>query len=163
MRGILLTLRSLFWTFTCPGVVAGFIPWFYLGVGDAAIDWSDPLHLLGIAMVATGVALLGACIVDFARRGRGTLSPVDPPTVLVVAGLYRHVRNPMYLSVLTILLGQIIITRSLQLLGYAALFFALANLFVIGYEERALRRRFGESYDTYRRSVGRWLPRRTRH
>ena len=109
--------------------------------------------------VGLGAVLLAACIVEFARSGRGTLSPVDPPRHLVVRGLYRYVRNPMYLSVTTIVLGEALMTQSLSLAFYCAIWFAAANLFVIGYEEPTLRRRFAASYDEYTRHVGRWIPR----
>ena len=160
MGGLLLAIRSLFWTVTCPGVVAGAIPWFYFGVREVTLDHTNPLHLAGAALIAAGVALLGACIVEFARRGRGTLSPVDPPTVLVVAGLYRYVRNPMYLGVLTILAGETLLTQSSTLALYAIAFFAMANVFILAYEEPHLRRRFGDSYERYKREVSRWIPRR---
>jgi len=105
-----------------------------------------------------GAALLAACIVEFARSGRGTLSPVDPPRHLVVRGLYKYVRNPMYLSVTTIILGEALLTSSSALAVYWLVWFSCANLFVIGYEEPTLRRRFGASYDQYTRRVGRWIP-----
>ena len=76
----------------------------------------------------------------------------------MVRGPYRFVRNPMYLSVTTILLGEFLLTRSTALLAYGAIWFALANLFVIGYEEPTLRRRFGASYERYAATVGRWFP-----
>ena len=95
------------------------------------------------------MALLGACVVEFARSGRGTLSPVDPPRHLVVRGLYRYVRNPMYLSVTAILLGEVLLTRSSALAIYWAVWFAVVNLFVIAYEEPWLRGRFGDSYAEY--------------
>jgi protein-S-isoprenylcysteine O-methyltransferase Ste14 len=103
--------------------------------------------------------LLGACILEFARTGRGTLSPVDPPRVLVVHGLYRYVRNPMYLSVTAIVLGEAVLSGSTGLVVYWAVWFAAANLFVVFYEEPNLRRRFGAEYDRYMKAVGRWLPR----
>jgi protein-S-isoprenylcysteine O-methyltransferase Ste14 len=103
--------------------------------------------------------LLTACIVEFARTGRGTLSPMDPPRVLVVRGLYRYVRNPMYLSVTLIVWGEILLTRSVALLVYWVVWFEAVNLFVIGYEEPVLRRQFGAGYDRYAAAVGRWLPR----
>jgi len=87
---------------------------------------------------------------------------VDPPKELVVQGLYRYVRNPMYVSVSTTLLGEALLLRSLALLLYWAIFFTAANLFVMLYEEPALRSQFGESYESYRREVGRWIPRRRR-
>lgn len=158
-QSIWLGLRSLLWTILLPGLFAGFLPWRYFGLSQAVVDWRSPRHLLSLAAMGIGVALLGACIWEFARRGRGTLAPVDPPTQLVVQGLYRYVRNPMYLSVTMIVLGEAFLIGSRALLAYWAVWFAAANLFVIGYEEPALRRRFGPAFERYRASVGRWLPR----
>jgi protein-S-isoprenylcysteine O-methyltransferase Ste14 len=162
MRGLWLLLRSAFWTLAFPGFFAGFVPWRYFGVSEVRLAWTNPLHAVGLALIATGAALLIACIIEFARRGRGTLSPADPPKELVVQGLYRYVRNPMYLSVLTIVAGEIMLTRSTDLLVYWLAFMVAANLFVRGYEEPYLRRQFGESYAAYTRSVGRWIPRFSR-
>jgi protein-S-isoprenylcysteine O-methyltransferase Ste14 len=114
---------------------------------------------IGLVSISLGVVLLASCILEFARAGRGTLAPVDAPRKLVVRGLYRYVRNPMYLSVTGIVLGEALMARSGPLLLYWAGFFAAANLFVIAYEEPALRRRFGDPYTRYTERVGRWLPR----
>jgi protein-S-isoprenylcysteine O-methyltransferase Ste14 len=122
------------------------------------LDPTNVAHIAGVVLVALGVALLGACILEFARSGRGTLAPVDPPRELVVQGLYRYVRNPMYLSVTAIVFGEMLLTGSRALLAYWLIWFSAVNLFVIGYEEPALRRRFGASYERYTRQVGRWLP-----
>lgn len=154
----MLALRSLVWTILFPGMIAGFIPWRFFGVSRAHLTLTNPLDLLGVLLSAAGVALLAACIWEFATRGRGTLSPVDPPKDLVVRGLYRYVRNPMYVSVSTIILGEALLARSSALVLYWAIFFTAANLFVLLYEEPALRRRFGESYERYTKRVGRWLP-----
>ena len=159
MSGLGLALRSLLWTLLLPGTVAGYLPWRYYGVGRLHARWNAPEFFLGLVVVGTGAALLLACIWEFARRGRGTLSPVDPPTELVARGLYRYVRNPMYLSVATILLGELLLAPSRGLLLYAAIVFALFNLAVICYEEPSLRRRFGASYQRYLREVPRWIPR----
>jgi protein-S-isoprenylcysteine O-methyltransferase Ste14 len=140
-------------------MIAGYIPWRWFGVSRVRPHLTNPFDLFALCVIAAGATLLGACIWEFAQRGRGTLSPVDPPKQLVVQGLYRYVRNPMYLSVSTILLGAALLARSVALLGYWAVFFAAANLFVMLYEEPALRRQFGESYERYRQSVGRWIPR----
>ena len=153
-----LALRSLLWTLLLPGVMAGFIPWRYLGVSRAHIDWQNPRQLAALVLIAAGVALLATCIWEFARSGRGTLSPVDPPKRLVVRGLYRYVRNPMYLAVSLIVLGEALLIASLDLLLYWGFFFGIVNLFVIGYEEPTLRAQFGAEYDEYTRRVGRWLP-----
>ena len=158
-HGFWLLLRSAFWTIAFPGFVAGYIPWRYFGVSQVDFDRANPIHLFAGLLIALGALLLLACIYEFAARGRGTLSPADPPKELVVQGLYRYVRNPMYLSVMTVVTGEILLTRSIALLFYLLIFFALANLFVRGYEEPYLRSRFGESYERYLRDVGRWLPR----
>lgn len=147
------------WAVLVPGVFAGYVPWRYFGLRQVDFSWRDPLHLIGVFCIAVGVMLLTVCIWEFAHRGQGTLSPVDPPKQLVVQGLYRYVRNPMYLSVTTIVLGELFLTRSRGLLTYWVIWFAVVNLFVIAYEEPTLRRQFGDDYERYTRSVGRWIPR----
>jgi protein-S-isoprenylcysteine O-methyltransferase Ste14 len=157
--GLLLGFRSLLWAVLIPGIFAGYIPWRYFGLRELQINPHNPLHVLGLAGIGLGAVLLGMCIWEFARTGRGTLSPADPPRELVIRGLYRYVRNPMYLSVTLIVLGECQLTGSGALLLYWAIWFACANLFVLGYEEPTLRQRFGASYDRYQTEVGRWLPR----
>ena len=154
-----LTVRSLFWTAAIPGVVAGYVPWAFFGLSKARPDPSSPVHLMALLIGVSGVALLAACIWEFAMRGRGTLAPLDPPRELVVRGLYRYVRNPMYLAVTLIILGEALLLRSTGLLLYWAIWFAAVNLVVRFYEEPGLRRRFGASYDHYAHAVGRWVPR----
>ena len=156
---MLLALRSLLWTVLLPGMIAGYIPWRYFGLSQVQLDFTDPLHLLGLVVAAIGVAVLAACIWDFARRGRGTLSPADPPRELVVQGLYRYVRNPMYVGVSLIILGEALLAHSTALVVYWVVFFTMVNIFVRFYEEPALRAQFGESYVRYTERVGRWLPR----
>ena len=159
MRALWLAVRSITWAVLLPGVVAGYIPWAFFRLGE--IHWSPevPALYVGVVLVASGISLLAACIWEFASRGRGTLSPVDPPKELVVQGLYRYVRNPMYLAVSLILIGEHMLTHSWQLLAYWAVCFVIWNVFVIGYEEPTLRRQFGESYERYARDVPRWVPR----
>jgi len=159
VSAVWLAARSLFWTVILPGTMTVYLPWRYFGLGNVRLDVRDPLHWAGGMLVITGALLLGRCIWEFAARGRGTLSPADPPRELVVTGLYRYVRNPMYLSVATILLGEVLLTRSLDLLTFAAVGFVVVNLFVMGYEEPYLRRQFGASYERYTAKVGRWIPR----
>lgn len=154
-----LALRSLLWTILLPGVIAGYLPWRFFGLGLAQFRVRAPHAVLGVLCVAMGTMLLAACIFEFARSGRGTLSPADPPRHLVVRGLYRYVRNPMYLSVTIIVLGEALLAYSPAIALYWAIWFVGANLLVIGYEEPALRRRFGASYEEYTQHVGRWLPR----
>jgi steroid 5-alpha reductase family enzyme len=154
-----LAFRSVLWTLLLPGLFAGYLPWRYFGLNRAVIALSDPIAVLGVVVIAVGVVLLAACIVEFARSGKGTLSPVDPPRRLVVGGLYRYVRNPMYLSVTTIVLGEVLVTRSQALALYWVIWFGCVNLFVMGYEEPTLRQQFGDSYDQYTCRVPRWIPR----
>lgn len=156
--GVLLAIRSLLWAILLPGVVAGYVPWRFFGLSRVRLSVVNPQHLVGLLCIGMGLALLGSCIWEFARTGRGTLAPVDPPRELVVGGLYRYVRNPMYLSVTTIVFGEALLAGSPALLVYWAIWFLAANLFVIAYEEPTLRRRFGRSYDLYRQQVRRWLP-----
>ena len=156
---IWLTVRSIVWAALLPGVVAGYLPWRYFGLAHVRLTEWNPVHVLGLIGIATGMVLLVACIWQFAHSGRGTLAPVDPPRQLVVRGPYRYVRNPMYLSVTAIVLGEVLLTRSLALLTYWAIWFAVVNLLVLGYEEPTLRRQFGKSYEHYTQMVGRWLPR----
>jgi protein-S-isoprenylcysteine O-methyltransferase Ste14 len=159
IRGsVLLAVRSLLWTALLLGFLAGYLPWTFFGLSEVRLSLVSPQHLLGLSFFVVGVALLGACIWEFARSGRGTLSPVDPPRELVVLGLYRYVRNPMYLSVTMIVFGEALLAGSWALLLYWAVWFLAANLFVIGYEEPTLRKRFGQSYDLYTQRVKRWLP-----
>ena len=146
-----------------PGVVAGFVPWRFFGIAEAVHAPASPLKVLGMSVTLVGVALLVVCIWEFARSGRGTLSPADPPRELVVRGLYRYVRNPMYLSVSVTLLGEALFAGSRSLVIYWAIWFAVVNLFVMGYEEPELKRRFGDGYRGYAERVGRWLPRLRAH
>lgn len=159
MGSLWLAVRSVFWTIMLPGFITGYAPWRYLGLSRARPDLTDPLDLLALVIIAAGATLLAACIVEFARSGRGTLSPVDPPRELVVQGLYRWVRNPMYVGVMTILMGEALLLHSLTLLEYAAGVVVLFGAFVMLYEEPVLRRQFGASYDEYCARVGRWIPR----
>ena len=155
---IWLVVRSLLWTILLPGLFAGYVPWRYFGLNRARLDLFRPTDAVGLFCIGLGTLLLAGCVLEFARSGRGTLSPLDPPRHLVVRGLYRYVRNPMYLSVTIIVLGEVLVSQSLALAVYWAIWFLGVNFFVMGYEEPTLRRQFGASYDEYRRKVGRWIP-----
>jgi protein-S-isoprenylcysteine O-methyltransferase Ste14 len=153
-----LFLRSLFFALILPGSVTLLIPYFILSARGIVVPHWGPVQYVAGVVIAAGAAVLIRCIADFARIGRGTLAPVDPPKTLVVRGLYRYVRNPMYVGVLWVLLGEALLFRSVPLLTYTAIWFVVVNLFVVFYEEPALRARFGESYEQYRRAVRRWIP-----
>src|SRR5215472_10096630 len=157
-----LAVRSIVWTIVIPGLVIVYLPWTFFGLGAVALSARDPLQLAGLLLTSVGSVFLLVCIWEFVAYGRGTLSPVDPPKSLVVRGLYKYVRNPMYLSVLVVLLGEGLLTDSLGLFEYTLGWFVWINLVVLFYEEPALYRTFGDSYQAYTGSVSRWLPRPTR-
>lgn len=143
-----------------PGVVAGLIPYLLTGWRlQRELAGFGVARLLGAALVAAGAVCLVDCFARFALQGRGTPAPVAPTEHLVVSGLYRHVRNPMYVAVVGIILGQSLILGSPILLGYAGAVWLLFHLFVVAYEEPTLRRRFGDAYLRYAAAVRRWWPR----
>jgi protein-S-isoprenylcysteine O-methyltransferase Ste14 len=140
-----------------PGVVAGLIPW---TVTHWHADADAPLlRAIGAVLVAGGVAFLLHSFARFAIEGIGTPAPVAPTEQLVVGGVYRYVRNPMYLAVGATIVGQALFFGRASLLVYAALFGVVVFSFVHLYEEPTLEQQFGESYDAYRRAVPGWLPR----
>ena len=159
----MLALRSLFFTLLLPGGVTLLIPYLLLNSSTEAISSRLGLfRFAGLAPVLIGALILLRCIWDFAVTGRGTVAPVDPPTTLVVRGLYRSVRNPIYVGVLLILLGEAILFESLLLAVYAAILWLFFHLVVVFYEEPTLRATFGAEYEAYLRSVSRWIPKRRR-
>ena len=97
------------------------------------------------------------CIVNFAIKGRGTLSPADPTKRLVINGLYKYSRNPMYIGVILILVGESIFSRSQSLWIYSLIIFIAFNVFIVGFEEPRLRSDFGEEYRAYCKKVRRWM------
>lgn len=143
-----------------PGTVVGLVPWLICGWRLAPAVW-DPvaLRFAGIVLVAAGVVVALDAMRRFVWEGYGTPAPPLPPRVLVVTGLYRFVRNPMYVSVLAILVGQGLLFASPGLFLYAACAWLATHLFVCFYEEPTLRRTFGAQYTDYCAHVRRWIPR----
>ncbi len=156
----MLALRAILAAAALPGTVGLLVPWL---LARSSRSYFEPgaLLWLGIALVALGASALVWCIVDFARLGRGTLAPIDPPRFVVRGGLYRYVRNPMYLCVLTLVLGEALLYGSGAVAVYALLLALAFHLFVLLYEEPTLRRMFGADYEEYVRRVPRWIPRLT--
>jgi protein-S-isoprenylcysteine O-methyltransferase Ste14 len=115
-----------------------------------------------IVVIAAGTALYVWCVWLFAVVGRGTPGPWDAPRRFVAVGPYRWVRNPIYIGALLVVLGEAWLFLSPPLLVYAGVMAILFHIFVVSYEERTLRRRFGETYLNYLQTVHRWLPRRPR-
>jgi protein-S-isoprenylcysteine O-methyltransferase Ste14 len=156
---MLLFAKNVLFTILVPGTVAFYLP-YWIGSRHA----SAPVPALGALVFATPLLLAGAtvylwCLWDFATAGRGTPAPIDPPTRLVVRGLYRYVRNPMYVGVLTAIVGWLVAFRSPAVLAYALGVACIVGAFVRFFEEPQLRRRFGEAYVEYCRHVPRWRPR----
>jgi protein-S-isoprenylcysteine O-methyltransferase Ste14 len=151
-----LWLRALFFVLLLPGTLGFAVP---IWIGLSADADPGALRWLGVPLQLAGTCVLLWCVRDFAVRGRGTLAPVDPPKELVAVGLYRWVRNPMYVGVVTVLIGHALFFGSSALGIYAAAVFTGFHLFVTLYEEPGLRARFGESYARYCAAVPRWLPR----
>jgi protein-S-isoprenylcysteine O-methyltransferase Ste14 len=137
-----------------PAVLAGWVPHLIAPLSDVTPVWAQMGGWLLIALGALGYLW---CALDFVRYGLGTPAPIAAPAELVMRGLYRYTRNPMYVSVLLVVVGQAALRWSSALLLYAAAFVLIVNLFVRAYEEPALTRKFGASYLNYRRRVPRWL------
>ena len=152
----MLFLKNLLFTVLVPGTVAVYVP-LLLGRGGAAASGTG--KLVAVVMLVLGAGIYAWCLWDFATFGRGTPAPIDAPKRLVVRGLYRVTRNPMYVGILTAILGWAAWFRSPRLLLYAVAVGLGFHLWIIVYEEPALRRLFGSEYEEYRRRVGRWLPR----
>jgi protein-S-isoprenylcysteine O-methyltransferase Ste14 len=151
---VLLLLKNLLFTVVVPGTVAVYVPLLF---GDHAAP-SAPSRLAGGVVLAIGALIYAWCVWDFATFGRGTPAPIDAPKRLIVRGLYRLTRNPMYVGVLTVILGWAIVFRSPALVLYAAGIWCLFHSFVRLYEEPHLHRVFGPQYDAYCERVRRWLP-----
>jgi protein-S-isoprenylcysteine O-methyltransferase Ste14 len=144
-----------------PGVAAGLVPWWLTGwrVRTPLPFWA-PLRVLGVVLLAAAVPVLVSAFVRFVVEGVGTPAPVAPTRQLVVGGLYRYVRNPMYLAVVAAIVGQALALGQPGLLLYAAVVGAAMVVFVVGYEEPTLAHQFGAQYEAYRRAVPAWWPRR---
>jgi protein-S-isoprenylcysteine O-methyltransferase Ste14 len=151
---------SALFLLVAPGTVAVYIPWligrwrFAAELGASAV-----LRGAGLALIILGAAALLECFLRFAWRGVGTPAPILPTRHLVVSGLYRHGRNPMYVAVSALIFGQALYFGDTALAAYGACIWAAFHLFVLLYEEPALGRQFPREYRDYRSAVPRWLPR----
>jgi protein-S-isoprenylcysteine O-methyltransferase Ste14 len=157
VRRVEAAVGSGIFLFAAPGVVAGLVPWLLTGwhsTGPPTV-----VAALGVVLIVAGVAVLLNAFARFVTEGRGTPAPIAPTERLVVGGLYRHVRNPMYVAVGATIVGQALLLGRPLLLAYAALFWLVVAAFVYGYEEPTLGARYGEEYAAYRRAVRAWWPR----
>jgi len=156
----LAVLGSLAFLVLAPGTVAGVVPWWisrwrmqpaFLGLALG--------RAIGAALVVAACAALLDSFARFALRGLGTPAPVLPTRHLVVTGLYRHVRNPMYVAVVSAVLGQALLLGDARVLAYGAFLWLVFHLFVLGYEEPTLQRSYGPEYEVFCANVPRWVPR----
>jgi protein-S-isoprenylcysteine O-methyltransferase Ste14 len=143
-----------------PGSTAGLVPWL-ITRWDRPAGGLGPADVVGVAMLVAGGVMVVACFVRFVTEGRGTPAPLAPTETLVVGGLYRYVRNPMYVAVASMIAGQALLFRSAGVGIWLVVFLIAVVGFVKGYEEPRLAQQFGESYERYRRAVPGWWPRLT--
>lgn len=154
-----LLARNLVFTVLQPGLVTVLFPYLLLRNTDHSF-WPDVwtiLHYAGFGLMLFGVSILLWCVSRFVVEGKGTISPLDPTRKLIAAGVYRFSRNPMYIGVMLLLMGEAIFWQSLVLAAYAGIVFLAFNLFIILHEEPRLKRDFGDEYERYFQKVRRWL------
>jgi protein-S-isoprenylcysteine O-methyltransferase Ste14 len=155
-------LGSMVFFVVAPCTLAGLIPW-------AMTEWRlqppflglEPTRGLGAIMILVGVPVLIDAFARFALQGLGTPAPIAPPRNLVVTGLYRHVRNPIFVAVVAIILGQAVLLGDWRLVVYGALLWLAFHVQVVAYEEPVLAQAFGKEYEAFRAAVPRWIPRIT--
>lgn len=150
-------VSTLLFTIFVPGTVAILIPRWLLG--GLSRPQSGVLTWIGGIAFVVGAGIYFRCAWEFAARGLGTPAPIAPTKFLVTTALHRYVRNPMYLGVALAILGEAAVFRSPHIAEYAAIMLLVAHVFVVLYEEPTLQRKFGASYEEYRRNVPRWIPR----
>jgi protein-S-isoprenylcysteine O-methyltransferase Ste14 len=154
-RGVLLFVKNLVFTIVVPGAAAVYVPLFVFPHDPATVSVTSALAVL---LLVSGTLVYLWCLWDFATYGRGTPAPIDPPRQLVIRGLYRYSRNPMYLGVSSVIFGWSLLFQSMGLATYGIVIAVLFHLFVVFYEEPHLRQVFGADYEQYCARVGRWFP-----
>lgn len=147
-------MKTLLFTVVMPGTVGVYVPQ-ALKHGGSSLP--EPVRYLGLALVVCGALIYLWCAWDFVSKGLGTPAPIDAPRVLVVKGLYRFTRNPMYAGVASVIFGQALFYGSQRVAMYGCFVVIAFHLFVLFYEEPTLRRLFGAQYEDYCSHVPRWL------
>ena len=156
-------LQSVLFLLVAPGTVAGLLPWLITGWRGSSWDgWRGVGAALGWLLIAAGTAVLVHAFALFVLQGLGTPAPIAPTRTLVITGTYRWVRNPMYLAVTAVIVGQALLFASVMLAAYAVVVATAFVAFVKLYEQPTLTRRFGADYEAYLRTVPGWWPRRPR-
>jgi protein-S-isoprenylcysteine O-methyltransferase Ste14 len=151
-------MRTGLFTIAVPGTVLVVVPMLLVRFGIGPRLEPDSMRYVGLAAILAGAAAIVWCFVAFVRRGRGTPAPYDPPRRLVAVGLYRYVRNPQYVGVLLVVVGEALLSGATTLFAYAMLLAIGYHLFVKYYEEPRLLRTFGDAYVRYVQAVPRWIP-----
>lgn len=160
MRRASAAIGTTVFFFVAPGVVAFLVPYLIAQWQSGSWQFDPPVtQWLAVVLGVVGTIALIECFVRFVIKGVGTPAPIAPTEHLVVTGLYRLVRNPMYVAVLMIVIAQGLSFASIAVLVYAALLWVVLTAFVMTYEEPTLAATYGEEYATYRRNVRRWIPR----
>ena len=150
-------LKSIFFLILVPGMLIGYFP-YLISTNDTELFALGVLGYLAFPLWLIGWTAMLWCFWNFTVNGRGTPAPIDPPKELVAVGLYRFVRNPMYVAGITALIGWILWSPSMPLIIAPILFFAAAHTFVTLYEEPTLKKKFGAAYEEYCKVVPRWIP-----
>jgi protein-S-isoprenylcysteine O-methyltransferase Ste14 len=153
-------LGSAVFLIFAPGLVAGYVPWRICGWRvEAPLLGTSSFRLIGMLLIATGLPLLLDSFARFALQGLGTPAPIFPTRHLVVTGLFRYVRNPMYVAVVMLILGQGLFFGSVRVIEYGIAVWVGFHLFVLIYEEPTLRKTYGPQYEEFCANVPRWIPR----
>src|SRR6476659_8516892 len=155
-------LGSALFFVAAPSVLAGLIPW-WITRWEFLPPFFDlqATRVVGILLIVAGIPGLVDSFARFALQGLGTPAPIAPTQNLVVTGLYRYVRNPIYIAVVAVILGQAVLMGDWRLIVYGALLWLAFHVFVVAYEEPTLERTFGREYEAFRAAVPRWIPRMT--
>ena len=162
MRKTIAVLGSALFFAVAPSTVAGLVPWWITRWEFRPPFFDlDATRAVGILLIVAGLPGLIDSFARFALQGLGTPAPIAPPQNLVVTGLYRYVRNPMYVAVVAVILGQAILFGDWRLMTYGGLMWLAFHGFVLAYEEPVLAESFGAQYEDFRANVPRWIPRPT--
>ena len=160
MSKAIAVLGSALFFVIAPLALAGFVPWWVTQWEfRPAFFGVDLTRILGGILIIVGVPGVVDSFARFALEGLGTPAPIAPPQKLVVTGLYRYVRNPIYIAVVAVIFGQALLFGDWRLLWYGALLWLFFHVWVVMIEEPTLKQTFGTEYESFRINVPRWIPR----